>query len=97
MNNMKMCFQGQLDTEWWEIEAVFTAIHAAVEEAHATAQKPLKDRRQRLEEEAAGLKKELRREITCFETTVSKLEDLAGHEDHIHFLQVIGNFINTVH
>ncbi|XP_028991314.1 nuclear factor 7, ovary-like [Betta splendens] len=84
--SLRTC-QDLLDNEWWDIEAVFCAIQAIVEEAQATVLKPLKERRQRLEREAERLRNELKDEITRFETTVSKLDDLTKLEDHILFLQ----------
>ncbi|KAM7377089.1 hypothetical protein PAMA_013732 [Pampus argenteus] len=44
--SLRSC-EEQLDNEWWDIEAIFTAVIAIVEEAHARAHQPLKDRRQR--------------------------------------------------
>nr|XP_019961644.1 PREDICTED: uncharacterized protein LOC109641578 [Paralichthys olivaceus] len=76
-----------LENEWWDIEAVFNAVLAIVEDAQARALQPLKDRRQVLEKEAENLKKDLEAEISRFKTTISELDDISTHEDHIHFLQ----------
>lgn len=84
-------FQDQLENEWWEIEAVFTAVLAIVEEAQEQALRPLKDRRQVVEKEAEDLKKGLEAEISRFKTTISELDDIATLEDHINFLQVRRN------
>ncbi|XP_071315164.1 E3 ubiquitin-protein ligase TRIM39-like [Trachinotus anak] len=87
MNKSLRTCKDQLDNEWWDIEAVFTAVLAIVEEAQAQALQPLKDRRQVLEKEADDLKKELEAEISCFKTTISELDDISTLEDHIQFLQ----------
>ncbi|XP_028991378.1 E3 ubiquitin-protein ligase TRIM39-like [Betta splendens] len=76
-----------LDKEWWDIDAVFCAIHAIVEEAHATVLKPLKERRQRLEREADDLQEILTSDIQKLEKTIQDLNELSNLEDHIFFLQ----------
>lgn len=81
-------FQDQLENEWWDIEGVFTAVIAIVEEAHARALQPLKDRRQVVEKEAKELKDELEAEINRLKKTISELDDISALEDHILFLQV---------
>ncbi|XP_040886911.1 E3 ubiquitin-protein ligase TRIM39-like [Toxotes jaculatrix] len=84
--SLKSC-KDQMENEWWDIEAVFTAVLAVVEEAQARALQPLKDRRQVVEKEAEDLKKDLEAEISRFKTTISELDDISALEDHIHFLQ----------
>ncbi|GAA6222707.1 E3 ubiquitin-protein ligase TRIM39-like [Lates japonicus] len=84
--SLKSC-KDQLENEWWEIEAVFTAVLAIVEEAQANALQPLRDRRQVVEKEAEDLKKGLEAEISRFKKTISELDDIATLEDHINFLQ----------
>ncbi|XP_037614120.1 E3 ubiquitin-protein ligase TRIM21-like [Sebastes umbrosus] len=84
--SLKSC-KDQLDNEWWDIEAVFTAVIAIAEEAQATALKPLKDRREVLEKEAKYIKEELEAEIDRLEKTISELDDISALEDHILFLQ----------
>lgn len=81
-------FQDLLDNEWFDIEAVFSAIHAIVEEAQATIQKPLRDRRQRMEREADDLQQMLTSDIKTLEKTIRDLDELSNLEDHIFFLQV---------
>ncbi|XP_051799753.1 E3 ubiquitin-protein ligase TRIM21-like isoform X2 [Acanthochromis polyacanthus] len=76
-----------LDNEWWDIEGVFTAVIAIMEEAHARTLQPLKDRRQVLEKEAKNLKDELEAEISKLEMTISELDDISALEDHILSLQ----------
>ncbi|XP_029382066.1 E3 ubiquitin-protein ligase TRIM21-like isoform X2 [Echeneis naucrates] len=77
----------QLDNEWWDIDAVFEAIIAIVEQARAKVHQPLIDRRQVLEKEAENLMKDLETEIRRFKTTISELEGISALEDHIQFLQ----------
>ncbi|XP_039997503.1 uncharacterized protein LOC120797724 [Xiphias gladius] len=84
--SLKSC-KDQLENDWCDIEAVFTAVIAIVEEAQAKALQPLKDRRQVIEKEAKDLKKDLEAEISRFKTTISELDDISTLEDHIHFLQ----------
>ncbi|XP_024865311.1 pyrin isoform X2 [Kryptolebias marmoratus] len=83
---LKGC-KDQLENEWWDIEAVFTAVLAILEAAQASVLKPLEDRKKLLEKEAKALKKELKAEITKLETTISKLVHISTLEDHILFLQ----------
>ncbi|XP_028260905.1 uncharacterized protein LOC114435432 [Parambassis ranga] len=84
--DLKSC-KDLLENEWWDIEAVFNAVIAIVEEAQARALQPLKDRRQVLEKEAQNLKDELKAEIKKLETNISELDNIAALEDHILFLQ----------
>ncbi|TKS93180.1 E3 ubiquitin-protein ligase TRIM21 [Collichthys lucidus] len=42
--SLKIC-KDEIETEWWDIEGVFTAVIAIVEKAQAEALQPLKDRR----------------------------------------------------
>lgn len=79
-----------MEKDFWDIEAVFDAVIAIVETAHATALQPLKDRRQVVEKEAKDLKEELEAEIDKLEKTISELDDISALEDHILFLQVRG-------
>lgn len=83
-----MHLKDQLDNEWWEIEAVFSAVIAIVEEAQERALQPLKDRRQVVEKEAADIKNDLTEEIRRFQSIISELKDISALEDHILFLQV---------
>ncbi|XP_047241040.1 pyrin-like [Girardinichthys multiradiatus] len=73
--------------EWWNIEAVFTAVMAIVEAASAKVVKPLQERRHALEKEAKDLKDELEAEINRLETTIAELDNISALEDHIYFLQ----------
>ncbi|XP_054914570.1 uncharacterized protein LOC129378287 [Poeciliopsis prolifica] len=73
--------------EWWDIEAVFTAVIAIVEAANTKVVKPLQDRRDALEKEAKDLKDELEAEINRLEMTIAELDNISALEDHIHFLQ----------
>ncbi|XP_032399886.1 E3 ubiquitin-protein ligase TRIM21 [Etheostoma spectabile] len=77
----------QLENEWWDIENVFTAVIAIVEEAHAAALKPVQDRREKVEREAKYIQLKLEAEIDGLEKTVSELDDIAALDDHILFLQ----------
>ncbi|XP_026183532.1 E3 ubiquitin-protein ligase TRIM39-like [Mastacembelus armatus] len=76
-----------LDNEWWDIEAVFTAVIAIVEEAQANILQPLKDRRQVLEKDAKSLEEELKAAIKKLKETISELDKISTCEDHILFLQ----------
>lgn len=84
--------QRHLEDEWWEIDSVFTAVIALVEEAHAAALQPLKERRLVMEREAKELTDELEEEIKKLNRTISELDDISALEDHILFLQVSRNF-----
>ncbi|XP_062300815.1 E3 ubiquitin-protein ligase TRIM39-like [Scomber scombrus] len=79
--------KGHLEDEWWEIDSVFTAVLAMVEEAHATALQPLKERMLVLEQEAKELTNELETEVNRLERAISELDDISVLEDHILFLQ----------
>lgn len=84
--SLKSC-KDQLENEWWDIEAVFTAVMNTVEEALAAALKPLKDRREAVEKDAKHIKTELEEEIDRLDKTISELDDISVLEDHILFLQ----------
>ncbi|KAM9335530.1 E3 ubiquitin-protein ligase TRIM21-like [Symphorus nematophorus] len=84
--SLKRC-RDQIEDEWWDIDAVFTAVITIVERAQASALQPLKDRRQAVEKEAKDLIDELEAEIKELEKTVCKLDDISALEDHILFLQ----------
>lgn len=90
-------FQDQIENEWCNIEAVFTAVIAIVETAQARALQPLKDRKQTVEKEAKDLTGELQAEINRLEKTISELDDISALEDHILFLQVRGNITRLDH
>ncbi|XP_047461379.1 E3 ubiquitin-protein ligase TRIM39-like [Mugil cephalus] len=83
---LKSC-KDELENEWWEIDAVFSAVVAIIEQAQAQVMQPLKDRRQVLEKEAKDLNDELEKEIKELQATISELDDIAVLEDHILFLQ----------
>lgn len=83
-------FQDLIENEWWDIEAVFTALIAIVEAAQKKALQPLKSRREAMEKEAKNLNDELEGEINKIEKTISELDDISSLEDHILFLQVGG-------
>ncbi|XP_044197321.1 E3 ubiquitin-protein ligase TRIM39-like [Thunnus albacares] len=87
INTSLQSCKDQLEDEWWDIEGVFTAVIAIVEEAHARALQPLKERREVLEKEAKDLIDELEAEINRLEKTISELDDISALEDHILFLQ----------
>ncbi|XP_032439176.1 E3 ubiquitin-protein ligase TRIM39-like isoform X1 [Xiphophorus hellerii] len=76
-----------IENEWWDIEAVFTALIAIVEAAQKKALQPLKSRREAMEKEAKNLNDELEGEINKIEKTISELDDISSLEDHILFLQ----------
>ncbi|XP_056156841.1 uncharacterized protein LOC130131006 [Lampris incognitus] len=84
--SLKDC-EDQLDNEWWEIEAVFSAVISAVERAQEIALKPLKKKRQDVKKEAKHLTEELQREIDKLKKAISELDDIASLEDHVLFLQ----------
>ncbi|XP_034412758.1 E3 ubiquitin/ISG15 ligase TRIM25-like [Cyclopterus lumpus] len=84
--SLKSC-EDQMDTEWRDIDNVFTAVADIVEEAQATALKPLKERREVVKEEANGIRKELEAEINSLEKTISELDNISLLEDHILFLK----------
>lgn len=83
-------FQDLIENEWWDIEAVFTALIAIVEAAQKKALKPLQSRREAMENEAKKLKDELEDEINKIKKTISELDNISSLEDHILFLQVRG-------
>ncbi|XP_043954300.1 E3 ubiquitin-protein ligase TRIM21-like isoform X2 [Gambusia affinis] len=76
-----------IENEWWDIEAVFTALIAIVEAAQKNALMPLQSRREAMENEAKKLKDELEDEINKIKKTISELDDISSLEDHILFLQ----------
>ncbi|XP_017162830.1 E3 ubiquitin-protein ligase TRIM21-like [Poecilia reticulata] len=76
-----------IENEWWDIEAVFTALIAIVETAQKKALKPLESRREVMETEAKDLNDKLEEEINKIEKTISELDDISSLEDHILFLQ----------
>ncbi|XP_041635343.1 E3 ubiquitin-protein ligase TRIM39-like [Cheilinus undulatus] len=84
--SLKSC-EDQLNTECENIDAVFTAVIAIVKEAHAAALRPLKDRRQVVKKEAKEIEGKLKTEISKLEKTMSELDNMSAHEDHILFLQ----------
>ncbi|KAM4612118.1 E3 ubiquitin-protein ligase TRIM21-like [Polymixia lowei] len=83
---LKVC-KDQLESEWWEIDAVFVALVIIVEEAQKKALQPLKERRETVEKEAKDLTDELEGEVSKLQKTISDLDDISVLEDHIHFLQ----------
>ncbi|XP_059210637.1 E3 ubiquitin-protein ligase TRIM38-like isoform X2 [Centropristis striata] len=83
---LKSC-KDHLDNEWWDIDAVFTTVINIMEEAHASALKPLKERREVLEKDAEDIKDKLEAEIDRLEKTISELDDISALEDHVLFLQ----------
>ncbi|KAL6118382.1 uncharacterized protein ACO6RY_03191 [Pungitius sinensis] len=84
--SLKRC-KDQLESEWWDIDNVFTAVAAIVEEARAAALRPVESRRDEVLKEAKGIKEKLEAEIHSLETTISELDDLSVLEDHVLFLQ----------
>ncbi|XP_030018107.1 E3 ubiquitin-protein ligase TRIM21-like [Sphaeramia orbicularis] len=84
--SVKSC-KDMLDSEWCDIEDVFTAVGALVEAAQAKALQPLEDRRKVVEKEAKELREKLNTEIDQLEKTISELDDISAYEDHILFLQ----------
>uniref|UniRef100_A0A3Q3QH51 B30.2/SPRY domain-containing protein n=2 Tax=Monopterus albus TaxID=43700 RepID=A0A3Q3QH51_MONAL len=84
--SLKSCKE-QLEKDWWDIEAVFTAVFALVEEAQAKVLQPLKDRRKVLEKEVQNIKEELKSEVKRLEETICELDQISASEDHIFFLQ----------
>ncbi|XP_036002817.1 E3 ubiquitin-protein ligase TRIM38-like [Fundulus heteroclitus] len=83
---LKNC-KGQIVTEWWQIDALFTAVLDVVREARAQALKPLEDKLQFLNKESQDLNDQLEDEINKLETTISQLDGIDALEDHILFLQ----------
>lgn len=81
-------FQDQLETEWWDIDNVFTAVAAIVEEARAAALRPVEAKRDEVLKEAKDIKEKLEAEIHRLEKTISELDNLSVLEDHVLFLQV---------
>ncbi|KAM6895099.1 E3 ubiquitin-protein ligase TRIM39-like isoform 1-T2 [Lycodopsis pacificus] len=84
--SLKSCTD-QLETEWWDIDNVFTAVTSIVEEARATALKPIEERRKDVQKEAKSIKEDLEAEINSLEKTISELDNISVLEDHILFLQ----------
>lgn len=83
-----------MDRERREIDSVFKAVIAAVEETHLDALRPMEERQQEVEREAGELTQELKREIRELKETIGQLQVVADLKDHIHFLQV-SNFTLT--
>ncbi|XP_015801796.3 E3 ubiquitin-protein ligase TRIM39 [Nothobranchius furzeri] len=83
---LKSC-QREIEDEWWDIDAVFTAVTAILDAALATLLRPLDERKLLLEQEADGLKEKLDTEILELSATVSELDNISVLEDHILFLQ----------
>ncbi|XP_027893720.1 E3 ubiquitin-protein ligase TRIM11-like [Xiphophorus couchianus] len=83
---LKSCKE-HVGKEWWDIEALFTAVLEVVKAAKAEALSPLEDKLRLLNKESRNLKDELEDEISKLETTISKLDDISALEDHILFLQ----------
>uniref|UniRef100_A0A673VXY5 Uncharacterized protein n=2 Tax=Salmo trutta TaxID=8032 RepID=A0A673VXY5_SALTR len=79
--------KAHVDRERREIDSVFKAVIAAVEETHLDALRPMEERQQEVEREAGELTQELKREIRELKETIGQLEDVADLKDHIHFLQ----------
>lgn len=84
--SLKSCTD-QMENEWWDIEAVFDAAKNIVEEAQASALKPMNDRREVVEKEANSMKEKLEVEVDRLEKNISELDHVAALEDHILFLQ----------
>ncbi|KAI5622254.1 endonuclease domain-containing 1 protein [Silurus asotus] len=87
LKNSKANCLALIDQETNEIQNVFSAIKKEVQEAEDEALKPLKDRRQQVEQEAKKLESDLQRNITKLSNTISNLETLGHHEDPVFFLQ----------
>ncbi|XP_047241205.1 E3 ubiquitin-protein ligase TRIM39-like [Girardinichthys multiradiatus] len=83
---LKNC-KGHIEKEWWDIDALFTAVLAIVKAAKEKALDPLEDKLQLLNKESKNLKDELEDEISELEATISKLDDISALEDYILFLQ----------
>nr|XP_046235836.1 E3 ubiquitin-protein ligase TRIM39-like [Scatophagus argus] len=84
--SLKSC-TNQVESEWGDIEAVFTALIDIVERAKTRVLQPLKDRRQAVEKQAKDLTDELEAEIKMLEKNIADLTDISELEDHILFLQ----------
>ncbi|XP_017162852.1 zinc-binding protein A33-like [Poecilia reticulata] len=84
---LKSCKE-HVGKEWWDIDALFTAVLDVVKAAKAEALNPLEDKLRLLNKESKNLKDELEDEINKLETTISKLNDISALEDHILFLQM---------
>ncbi|CAJ1085921.1 E3 ubiquitin-protein ligase TRIM21-like [Xyrichtys novacula] len=87
INVSLMDCEDQLNNEMEDIDAVFGAVLAIVEEARAAALQPIQDRRKAMEEEAKHIEEKLRGEIQQLEKTFYKLKEISELEDHILFLQ----------
>ncbi|XP_029931565.1 uncharacterized protein LOC115376213 [Myripristis murdjan] len=70
---VKAC-KGSLDREWLEINAVFSEVMTAVEEARERALQPLEERRQRAKREAKHLIQELQKEINKLKNAIAELD-----------------------
>lgn len=81
-----------MEKEWSDIRAVFTAVFGLMNAAYNKASQPLKEKKQAVEREAKGLTDGLHAEISKLEQTISMLDNLSTHEDHLCFLQVRGSF-----
>ncbi|XP_044038937.1 E3 ubiquitin-protein ligase TRIM21-like isoform X2 [Siniperca chuatsi] len=72
-SSVKAC-KGSLDTEWLEINNVFSEVMRVVEDARQKALQPLEERRQRLKREAHDLVQKLQKEIDKLKKTTDVLD-----------------------
>ncbi|XP_070786288.1 uncharacterized protein [Enoplosus armatus] len=79
-SSVKAC-KGSLDTEWLEINSVFSEVIKVVEDARQKALQPLEERRQSLKSKAQDVIQKLEKEIDKLKKTIDALDkhpDLQG-------------------
>uniref|UniRef100_A0AAV2KMG3 B30.2/SPRY domain-containing protein n=1 Tax=Knipowitschia caucasica TaxID=637954 RepID=A0AAV2KMG3_KNICA len=87
INASQKIFKDQLDSEWWDIDTVFSEVKATLEAAQAKALGPVEERRQRLNQEASEVIDTLKNEVDAHKKTIKELQDISTFEDHVLFLQ----------
>ncbi|XP_047461370.1 E3 ubiquitin-protein ligase TRIM35-like [Mugil cephalus] len=66
--------KGSLDAEWLEVNAVFSEVMRAVEDARQKALQPLEERRQKVKRAERDLVQKLQREIDTLRETIKELD-----------------------
>ncbi|KAJ8286102.1 hypothetical protein GJAV_G00034580 [Gymnothorax javanicus] len=75
--------EGSLDTEWQEINDVFSEVMRVVEDAKKKALQPIEERRHRLLTEAQDVEKKLQKEINKLKKTVNELDKNPNLQDSL--------------
>ncbi|KAJ8332246.1 hypothetical protein SKAU_G00427910 [Synaphobranchus kaupii] len=78
---------GHIERQQWEIEEVFVAVMARVQEAETQLLQPLMEKKREVQREMEQVTQEMEVEISDLQQRISDLDHAANHEDHILFLQ----------